>query len=238
MPLRFLTIFLLLFSLWLPPGRSEEHGSAILSDPNYLSLARKIRKRVGARVFTESPRQLCRYQTLLIIGPKQYLAVKDKKCPGQKRFVVNILYPELFQLKPENILVSPLPSAQSLRKYGKRWVIFYSPHLSYYVKHLKQDLKIKGFLLGDYHDLLQVLPRIPKNWPVLLLPDPVLLNPKVQDYLKLYFRRQRIHGLDLLGLNGLSWPQIRYSEDALLITILKALSSSRPETIYFCEVFP
>lgn len=231
---QFLMIFLFFSSC---PARSQG-PLGILADEIYLPLAQKLSLKLKATLIYKSSPDLCDYSRLLIIGPKKYLEAKKIKCPGQKRLVANILYPSLFRLEENEILISPLPSAQSLERFGSKWVVLYSAYLSYYVKHLKAHLRIKEFLLEDHQSLPEALSRIPEDWAILLLPDPVLLHPKSRKYLKLYLLRKRAKGLDLLGIEGLPWPRVKYSEEAIFKNILRALISPESQKIYFCEVFP
>ena len=129
----FLAIFLLSPSSW-----GEE--IAVVADLEFEDTVVALRNSLDFIILRdrELREDLCRYPKLLVLGPESYLRVRDRSCPGQKRYLGGILYPALLEVPAEVRLISPLPSCNLLRRYGKSWVVIHSRYLEYYLEHLRK----------------------------------------------------------------------------------------------------
>lgn len=146
--------------------------------------------------------EICRYQRVVVHGAKNYLRVRGLCGKEQLKIVAGILYIGEFY-SPNHIYVSPLPSPQSLKKYGKSFHIIHSRVLSFYVNDLKKELQITHRLVSSVLELDKTLPETLQEAEVLIiLPDPVYYDAKGQAILRYWLRRHpKVKVLDLANIN-------------------------------------
>lgn len=145
--------------------------------------------------------RICEVSNVVVYGLKAHLKTKDKKCPNQIRLVTGIIYLSPVY-DPEFIYLSPLPSPESLKKYGSSFIVPYSKWLTFYVESLKTSLRIKEYLFNNVYELEKNIANIlSEEGILLLLPDPLIFDSRTQVILKYWLKRYpRLKIVDLANL--------------------------------------
>lgn len=218
----FLAIFLLSPSSW-----GEE--IAVVADLEFEDTVMALRNSLNFIILRDKElrEDLCRYPKLLVLGPESYLRVRDRSCPGQKRYLGGILYPALLEVPAEVRLISPLPSCNLLQRYGKSWVVIHSRYLEYYLEHLRRCFSLQEIRIKDHYDLTRALPRLRsllrQEFRLLLLPDPILVSKKGRAFIREFLKREKPHGIDLIGISEGQLPSPAFLPEIYARTVIQAL---------------
>ncbi|MCS7199897.1 MAG: hypothetical protein NZ850_06065 [Caldimicrobium sp.] len=128
---------------------------------------------------------LCKYPRVVIYGADAYEKAQKVKCPGQERIVTGILYVSHFW-NPSYCYLSPLPSPKFLKSYGTSFVVLTSGTFEFYLKDLeKRGFRLEYVYIKNWFEIEQALVEaLSYNLPLLLLPDPPLMDQRVRPILR------------------------------------------------------
>ena len=206
---------------------------AVVADAEFEDTVTALRKSLDFVLLKgeELRKDLCDYPRLLILGPESYLRIKDRPCPGQKRYLGGVLYPGLLGVSPEVRLISPLPSCRLLRHYGRAWVVLRSRYLTYYLDYIRSCFPLRELRVKTPYELAQVLPSLRRylaeGFRLLVLPDPILVSEKGQAFLREFLAREHPRGVDLLGISEGGLPSPPFSPEVYAHTAIQALAEDR-----------
>jgi len=151
---------------------------------------------------TVSKDDLCQHKRIVIYGIRAYREARNIDCPQQLRLIAGILYvSEVYD--PKHVYLSPLPHPKLLSSYGQAFVVFYSSFLEFYVEKLRTDLTIRAIRVNSAYELEREFQKgLGLNFTLLLLPDPLMFDPKSQSILRYWLKNNpKIEVVDLAGLD-------------------------------------
>ncbi|MFN3567626.1 MAG: hypothetical protein ACK4UR_01795 [Caldimicrobium sp.] len=175
--------------------------SEALSGERIFIYAVKKPPRVPAHFyFIEDPKiELCRYKKVLIYGAESFKESLNYRCDNQKRIVAGVLYLNYFY-HPKYIYVSPLPSSKIIRSYGIAFSVIHSDFFSFYTSYLKRDIRLEEIVLKNWYEMERALKEVKGlGLPLLLLPDPIVMDERVQILLKGQLKEGQIRVINLIG---------------------------------------
>ncbi|MFN3504580.1 MAG: hypothetical protein ACK4Y7_00015 [Caldimicrobium sp.] len=165
----------------------------------YIYAVKKIAGVPSNFYFIEDSRELCKYKKVIIYGAESFKESLNHKCDDQKRIVAAVLYINYFY-HPKYIYVSPLPSLQVLKRYGNAFSFLGTDTFSFYVSYLRKELKLEVVSLKNWFELERALKEVKRlGLPLLLLPDPVLMDERAQLILKGQLKDSQIRVINLIG---------------------------------------
>lgn len=147
----------------------------------------------------EDPSELCKYQKIVIFGAEGFRVAQNYRCPKQKRFVAGILYLSHF-FDQQYTYISPLPSPEFLKNLGSKFIVLESSILSFYLNDLEKFCILNRIKIKNWYDVERALREIKDEQGVLLLlPEPPLLDKRVNIIMKEQLTASKLKVLNFLG---------------------------------------
>lgn len=150
-------------------------------------------------VFRESS-ELCRYSKVIIWGVSAFKQASEIRCPSQQRIVSGILYVKHFYRRDAAYLAL-LPSVNIIKSFGQRFVVLTSGVFDFYLHYLEErGVRLERIGVSSWHELESALRRAENSGlPLLLLPEPPLLDQRAQLILKNTLQNSSLTVINLLG---------------------------------------
>ncbi len=226
--------FLVILIFLSPAAHGGEKEVGVLLSPSQHDFYEKLRSYLPVYLVNSYQKtSVCAPRKLIILGIEAYFRAKDISCPGQKRYLAGVLYPDLIVSKKDKIvIVSPLPAPKLLEPYGQKFSTVYSSYLSYYVTKISKFLDIKAIKISSLIELPEALKQAKtfKKRVFLLLPDPIFIDNRGQKIFNhIFCKDYSPMVLDLIGLKDLkctpkSFP---FPYKAYIQTLIKAVQKER-----------
>ncbi len=227
--------FIIIIFVFLPPilyGGERKVG--VLLSPSQYDFYEKLKSYLPVYLVNSYQKaSVCSPKKLIILGIEAYFKAKNISCPGQKRYLAGVLYPNiLINEKDKIVIISPLPAPKLLEPYGRKFFTVYSPYLSYYIAKISQSLDIKAVKISSLIELPEALKQAKafKDRVFLLLPDPIFIDERGQKiFNRIFCKDSSPKVLDLIGLKNLkcvpkSFP---FPYKAYIQTLIKAVQQEK-----------
>lgn len=147
----------------------------------------------------EDIQELCRYKKIVIYGAESFRRVQNIACPNQQRLVAGILYITHFY-NPSFTYLYPLPAPEILSKFARSYVVIDSGIFDFYLSALEREVKLRRIKIKNWYELEKALSEAKRtNEPLLLLPDPLLIDQRAQIILKKVLEDSQMRVINLLG---------------------------------------
>lgn len=184
-------------------------------------------------------RDLCKYKKVVIFGAESFRVAKNIVCPSQRRYVAGVLYISYFY-SPKVIYISPLPSKEVLKGFSNNFVVIDSGIFDFYFKYLEGEIRLRRVEIKEWYDLEKAVREIRREpAPLLLLPDPLLIDERARIILKRGLEGSEIRVFNLmdypLGLNKevlLNFKSEKYFQFIYRIYLEEPM---KEESIYYFE---
>lgn len=144
-------------------------------------------------------RELCLHRRVVIYGIEAYREALKVFCRDQERIVAGILYLSIIPLR-DYTYISLLPAPQHLTNISKKLTIIGSGPLDYYINDLQKYGNVMYMKIQNWYQIEEAIRRaIELGDPLLLLPDPILLDERAQRSIRLSLKNSQIRVINLLG---------------------------------------
>lgn len=146
------------------------------------------------------PSRLCDYKKIVIWGIKGLQTARSIKCPSQERLVAGIIFISRYYHTSESYLV-PLPSPEIFRVFENEFTVIYSEDLEFYIKALQNFYSLKTIKIKNWFELENAVKKcISLGKPLLLLPDPVLIDKRGLLILQENLKKEDLKIINLFGI--------------------------------------